>query len=382
MTSMRAHLTPLRTADDRVMGRWRDLSHAAADPNPFAHPCFAVPAAHTMSDGADAALLHVEAGGEMVFALPVVHTRRYRRLPIRTLAAWRHPYCFLAGPLTAAADPVEEWAAALRHLRRDSPADLLALELLPVNAPGLASLQAAAASEQLSVSTFDRHNRPIITRRPQADYFEGRMSSKRRKNLRRQRRHLDDLLGGKLERIDWGPQEVARPAAVELFLRLEASGWKGRAGTAISCNPEHEAFFRVLVEEFARDGQLQLWFLEAAGTPVAAQCNLISGDTVFHFKIAYDEALAHYSPGVLLELEMIEEFHADHRLQKIDSCAAPGSMYESLYPESRPLTGALVPLGGPARLAAPALGRALRWRDARAAAAKAAGGGAATGDQE
>ena len=379
---MRAHLTPLRDADDALMARWRELSQASADPNPFAHPHFAVSAAHAMSDGADAALLHVDAGRELLFALPVVRTRRYRRLPIRTLAAWRHPYCFLAGPLTLSPDPVEEWGAVLAHLRRDDPADLLALELLPVDAPGLASLQAAATSARLPVSTFDRHNRPVISRRPEPDYFEGRMSNKRRKNLRRQRRHLDDLLGGKLERVDWGPQDEARPAAIELFLRLEAAGWKGRAGTAISCNPEHEAFFRTLVEEFARDGQLQLWFLEAAGTPVAAQCNLISGDTVFHFKIAYDEGLAHYSPGVLLELEMLEEFHADERLQRIDSCAAPGSMYESLYPEKRELTGALVPLGGPARAAAPALGHALRWRQARAARAKAAGPPTSSGDGE
>ena len=378
---MRAHLVPLREADQHVIARWRDLAAASVDPNPFAHPGFALPAAKAMSDGADAALLYVEAGGEMLFALPVVRTRRYRRLPIRTLAAWRHPYCFLAGPLTTAADPVEAWATALAHLKRDDPADLLALELLPVDAPGLASLQAAADGERLSVSTFDTHRRPIISRRPQPDYFEGRMSNKRRKNLRRQRRHLDDLLGGKLERVDWGPRDEARNAAIELFLRLEAAGWKGRAGTAISCNPEHEAFFRVLVDEFARDGQLQLWFLEAAGTPVAAQCNLISGDTVFHFKIAYDEEVAHYSPGVLLELEMLEEFHADERLQRIDSCAAPGSMYESLYPETRQLTGALVPLGGPARAAAPALGHALRWREARAARAKEAAPSTATGDE-
>jgi CelD/BcsL family acetyltransferase involved in cellulose biosynthesis len=304
----------------------------------------------------------------MRLALPVVHLRRYRRLPLRTVATWRHPYCFLGSPLTVEADASEEWAAAVAHLRRTGVADLLALELLPVENSGLASLSRGAARHGVSVSTFDLHKRPVIDRRPEPTYFDGRMSSKRRKNLRRQRRHLDDLLGGKLERVDWGLQESARPAAIELFLRLEASGWKGRAGTAMSCHPSHEAFFRVLVEEFARDGQLQPWFLEAAGTPVAAQCNLISGDTVFHFKIAYDEALAYYSPGVLLELEMLEEFHLDERLQHIDSCAAAGSMYESLYPDSRHLTGALVPLSHKARLAAPALAAVLRRRQAAAAA--------------
>jgi CelD/BcsL family acetyltransferase involved in cellulose biosynthesis len=362
-------LVPLRDLPDETLDRWRDLAHDAAEPNPFVAPEFVLPAAFHLEEGAGAALLHVDDGDGMVFALPVVRRRRYRKLPLRTLSTWRHPYCYLGTPLTRGLDATAAWLAVLGHLRRSSAADLLALELFPDVGAGMASLTPAAAQEGRSVSCFDTHRRPIIHRRPQADYFQVSMSSKRRKNLRRQRRHLDDLLEGRLRRIDWGPEHVARPAAVELFLGLEKSGWKGQAGTAIACSPADTAFFRSVVDQFAVAGQLQLWFLEASGPPVAAQCNLIAGDTVFHFKIAYEESLARYSPGVLLELEMIEEFHEDPQLNHIDSCAAPGSMYESLYPDSRWLTAALVPLRPSARAAAPALASALRRRSAKPAAA-------------
>jgi CelD/BcsL family acetyltransferase involved in cellulose biosynthesis len=363
VSNLRAGLVALSDADDLLIGRWQELAAAAFDPNPFAHPDFALPAARTLPDGADAALLHVEDGAEMVLALPVVRRRRYRRLPVRTLATWRHPYCFLGSPLTSAADATESWDHALRHVRRAGDAELLALELLPAEIPGLASVEVAAAQRGIKVSTFERHARPMIHRRAEPTYFDASMSSKHRKNLRRQRRHLDALLEGKLERVDWGPQDLARPAAAELFLRLEEAGWKGRTGTAIACSAADAAFFRLMVERFGEKALLQLWFLEASGTPVAAQCNLISGDTVFHFKIAYDEDLAQYSPGVLLELEMIQEFHEDVRLNHIDSCAAPGSMYESLYPDSRALTGALVPLRQTGRMMAPMLAAALRRRE-------------------
>jgi len=363
VSNLRAGLVALFDADDLLIGRWQELAAAAFDPNPFAHPDFALPAARTLPDGADAALLHVEDGAEMVLALPVVRRRRYRRLPVRTLATWRHPYCFLGSPLTSAADATESWDHALRHVRRAGDAELLALELLPAEIPGLASVEVAAAQRGIKVSTFERHARPMIHRRAEPTYFDASMSSKHRKNLRRQRRHLDALLEGKLERVDWGPQDLARPAAAELFLRLEEAGWKGRTGTAIACSAADAAFFRLMVERFGEKALLQLWFLEASGTPVAAQCNLISGDTVFHFKIAYDEDLAQYSPGVLLELEMIQEFHEDVRLNHIDSCAAPGSMYESLYPDSRALTGALVPLRQTGRMMAPMLAAALRRRE-------------------
>jgi CelD/BcsL family acetyltransferase involved in cellulose biosynthesis len=294
------------------------------------------------------------------------------------VATWRHPYCFLGSPLTSAADATESWLRALRHLRHLGHFDLLALDLLPAELPGLAAVEVAAARQGITVSTFDRHARPMIHRRAEPTYFEMSMSGKRRKNLRRQRRHLDDLLMGDLHRVDWGPNDLARPVAAELFLRLEYSGWKGRAGTAMACSPSDAAFFRLLVDRFGREGLLQLWFLEASGTPVAGQCNLISGDTVFHFKIAYDEDLARFSPGVLLELEMIAEFHEDPRLNHIDSCAAPGSMYESLYPDSRALLGALVPLRAPARMMAPILASALRRRSRK----EAAGAPSSDGEEE
>ncbi|MDQ1695881.1 MAG: hypothetical protein QOJ03_1234 [Frankiaceae bacterium] len=364
---MRIGVTRLRDADDRLVARWRQLALTAAEPNAFSHPDFTLPAALALKDGEDAALLHASAGDELVFALPVVRRGRYRRVPMTTIATWQHPYCYLGTPLVTNVDAREAWTAVLHHLRHEVDCDLLALELLPLEAPGLGSLEPAAHDERLTVTTYGRHARPIIERRPEPDYFDISMSSKHRKNLRRQRRHLDEHLQGTLQRFDWAQEERAINMSVELFLTLEREGWKGAAGTAMGCHPDDTAFFRVMVERFAKAGQLQMWFLEAAGTPVAAQCNLLAGDTVFHFKIAYDEDYATYSPGVLLELEMVEEFHHDARLQRIDSCAAPGSMYEMLYPNSRMLTTALVPLHGAARVAAPALAATLRRRERRAA---------------
>ena len=369
-TGTRVGLSPLRQAEDRLVERWRALADRAADPNPFASPDFALPAALTLPDGADAALLHVERDGEMVLAHPVVRRRRYRRLPVTTLMTWRHEYSFLGSPLAAQGDATQDWEAVLAHVRRNSSVDLLALELLPTDGPGLASLQQAAAAHRLGVSTFDQHERPVIVRRNEPDYLYQGMSGKRRKNLRRQRRHLGEHLGGPLQRVDRARQPADVREAVEEFLRLEAAGWKGRAGTAMACIPEHAAFLRVLAESFARAGRLQLWFLEAGGKTVAGQCNLIAGDTVFHFKVAYEETFATYSPGVLLELDMVEEFHHDLGLNRIDSCAAPGSMYESLYPDCRTLTSALLALHGPAKALAPTLAAALRVRTARPASVR------------
>src|SRR3712207_7988263 len=47
------------------------------------------------------------------------------------------------------------------------------------------------------------------------------------------------------------------------------------------------------------------------GHVAAARLNLRAGDELFCFKIAHDETLRKFSPGMQVELAMIEHFHAD-----------------------------------------------------------------------
>ena len=50
--------------------------------------------------------------------------------------------------------------------------------------------------------------------------------------------------------------------------------------------------------QFRAAGRLQLLALTAGERTAALKCNLLAGDEVFCFKIAYDEAYARFSPGV------------------------------------------------------------------------------------
>jgi CelD/BcsL family acetyltransferase involved in cellulose biosynthesis len=71
---------------------------------------------------------------------------------------------------------------------------------------------------------------------------------------------------------------------------------------------------------------------------------VLGGDTVFHFKIAYDEELARFSPGMQLEVEMVEQFHRDARLRRIDSCVDPDNHVSAqLYPDREVLATMTVP---------------------------------------
>src|SRR3569623_1998444 len=97
------------------------------------------------------------------------------------------------------------------------------------------------------------------------------MSSGRRKELRRQRRRLEELAPVAFTQAT-GPDEVT--AALQDFLMLEAGGWKGKAGSAIVDNPSIETFVRTAVAGLAADRHARVDRMLLDGRAVTATVTL------------------------------------------------------------------------------------------------------------
>ena len=117
------------------------------------------------------------------------------------------------------------------------------------------------------------------------------------------------------------PAEMA--TAVETFLTLEASGWKGQRGTALSQDDGDAAFVRRATSALAETGQCEIVTVRAGEAPVAAAIVLRHQDRAFYFKLGVDERFAKFSPGVQLTLELTRYLCADPAIRLVDSTAAP-----------------------------------------------------------
>ncbi len=188
----------------------------------------------------------------------------------------------------AGADLQGAMACAL-DIAAGSGARWLVLERTPADGPVRGALDAAVAAPGATPVAILGHRRPVLHRRPAPDYLDGRLSTQRRKNLRRQRRRLEEELGPVRAR-DLGATD--HEGALERLLALEAAGWKGRGGTALASNSAHASFFREATGAAARRGAAQVWVLEAGDTTVAALCAVVDGRGAFHLKTAYDERYA------------------------------------------------------------------------------------------
>jgi CelD/BcsL family acetyltransferase involved in cellulose biosynthesis len=314
--SLKAERRPLAALAD-IVEPWRALCERAAEPNVFYDPAFALAAAPVFGRDVEAILVW-DAADRLIGFFPFsVAARRYGiRLPL--ILGWTHHFAPLGTPLVDRDFRDEAITAFFAHITRDKALPkLLLLPLLNERGPVAAALPAAS----IRCAAFDRHQRALLAPTgDRASYLENAISAKRRKELRRQRHRLADG-GSVVFSVARDPNEIA--AALDDFLALEAGGWKGRAGTAITQDPDIRRFVETAVTALANRGSAQIAQLMRGTQPIASAITLSSGRGAWGWKIAYDESFAAASPGVQLYFDLTTTLLADPAISFVDSCATP-----------------------------------------------------------
>ena len=160
----------------------------------------------------------------------------------------------------------------------------------------------------------------LDARRDAEELLQEALGTKKLKELRRQRNRLAEH-GAVSFDVARTPKEIA--AAVEIFLDLEASGWKAKRGTALKQDEGDAAFVRNATSALAETGQCEIVSLRAGDTPVAAAIVLRHQHRAFYFKLGVDERFARLSPGVQLTLDLTRYLCADPDIASVDSTASP-----------------------------------------------------------
>jgi CelD/BcsL family acetyltransferase involved in cellulose biosynthesis len=351
---------PLGLLTPTDIDAWRDLAGRSAEANPFFEPELVLPAAKHLGGGGVGLLIAGDSGG-WIACLPV----RSGRLGgvVKSLGSWRHPYCFLGTPLVDPNRLEEGIGGLIEHALRREKRPVLAFDRIG-DGPALQALRDLAAERGLDVAYEHPLTRAALERRPEGGYLEERRSHHRRE-IKRLGRRLEDSLGAPLTVVDRAGSEEA----VESFLGLEASGWKGQANTALASIGAHADFFRSVCSGFTDQGRLQLLSLEADGRRVAMKCNLAGGQGLFCFKIGHEAELRRFSPGVQLERANVEIFHEQREERFMDSCADPDNdMINRLWPDRLTVTNVVLARRGAHSLVCRggiSAVRALRTRDRR-----------------
>ena len=323
---------PLDELEPRHIGAWRELAERAAEPNPFFEPECLLPAARLFGMSHVGLIVVEDVHHDWLACVPVSSRLQLRHGRVPVLSVWRHLYASLGTPLVARSTVELATEKLIQQAFRASHLGVVALPWLGDDGPVAAGLLAALEASGGRPALHRSFERAVMRRSTLADGLEPLLGRGHRRDLSRLGRRLAERLGAPLELRD----ESDRAGAVEGFLAVEASGWKGENGTAFARLDGHDEFFRELCAGFRAAGRLQLLTLGSAERTVSYKCNLLAGDAVFCFKIAFDESFARYRPGLQLELRMLELFRDQMSQTWMDSCAAADSpLFEHLWPERR-----------------------------------------------
>jgi CelD/BcsL family acetyltransferase involved in cellulose biosynthesis len=312
---------PLARLTDIVDPWWR-LAERAAEPNVFYTPGFALAAAPALGRDVEAILVW-SAERQLLGLLAFRRSSRRYGMKLPLLVGWMHPFAPLGAPLVDRDATAEVVAALIEHIAGDAALPkLMLLPLLPATGPVAQALRAASEKLGGAHTAFGKHRRAALdlaTGRPRP--LDEVIGTKRMGESRRLRRRLGEV--GRVEfAIARAPGEVGQ--ALQRFLVLESQGWKGAAGTALVQSDAHRAFAEAALDAIAGRGEAMVAELSLDGREIASVILLRSADRAWSWKIAYDEGMARFSPGLQAMTDLTAALLADDTIRFADSCAIPG----------------------------------------------------------
>jgi len=327
---------------------WDALAQWASEPNPFFESWYLLPALRAMAPYGQAQILRFDIGGDLGGIMPVASPLRYYGRPIPHLASWLHPNCFIGAPLVARGLERPFWRALLAWADAQGGLGLfLHLSALPLTGELADALRAVLAEQERPAALVARENHVMLRSDLAPDaYYAAGTSSKKRKEYRRQARRLAEL--GEVAVVrQRGWKDLER--WIEDFLTLEASGWKGEAGSAMACARTTDDLWRESLIGAAARGRLDRLALTLDGRPIAMLATFLAPPAAFMFKTAFDESLSAFSPGVLLQRANLAMLDA-RDITWVDSCANESHpMIPHLWRERRPVGRVSIAIGGPLR---------------------------------
>jgi len=342
----RDRLAPL---GDIAASQWRRLAERAVEPhgyylpdwelavNAFARGRTGVSALGAWADAPTAP----NGTTSLIGLVPVISLWRACRIPLPALVS-ADPYGTLSTPLIDR-DMANDAVAGLMLEARKAGAHALILRDVPLDGAAIKAFTELLQKDGMRPLVLQSHVRACLDATRDADeLLRNALGPKKLKELRRQRHRLAEHGAVRFD-VARTPTDVA--SAVEIFLHLEASGWKAKRGTALMQDEGDASFVRRAAKALAEIGQCEIVTLRAGDTAVAAAIVLRHLDRAFYFKLGVDERFAKLSPGVQLTLDLTRHLCADPAMAMADSTAgADHPMINPIWRGRLAIGDVLIPL--------------------------------------
>jgi CelD/BcsL family acetyltransferase involved in cellulose biosynthesis len=299
----------------RLEEEWNDAVDRAGIGHPFLRHEWISTWWEAFGAGAKLHILIVRRDGRITAIAPFMReTASMYGLPVRRIRFIQNDHTPRTDILVVS-EPEESYRAVWTALRGDADRwDVLQLSQLEHGSPTLRTLTGLATADGCATGVWKSGASPYLPLTGTWEDYLSALSAKFRSNLRNRMTRLARLGEPALELLTDG---ATIQAACGDVWRLEPSGWKRAAGTAITSDNAVHRFYTALVDRGSAAGWLRLLFLSVGGRRIATSYGACFRDRLFLFKTGYDPQYAACSPFKLLTYLAIREAYAQ-RLTEVD----------------------------------------------------------------
>lgn len=288
-----------------IVAGWRKLAANGVCAEPFFQPEWFQAFHGSLAPESNPFLVAIHKGSDLIGLLPLMRSRTiFGRLPARSLRSLSNVHSCRFDLLHDGSSTEEVAKATWSCLRDNADWDVIEARDVPTKG-NFEALMNHARADGFATAVWPTRKMPYLplsldgkdpfTNCPER--FKGsrnRLKGKEKK-LRQE--------GG----LEFTLTKEASPELIEKFFELEASGWKGQNGSAISLSAALVSFYTTIAKMAAEQGTLRLYCLNLCGEPIAMHFGLQMNGIYYIPKVAYDERYKKFSPGLLLAKYVIED---------------------------------------------------------------------------
>ncbi|MGB7686424.1 MAG: GNAT family N-acetyltransferase [Solirubrobacterales bacterium] len=272
-----------------LAGEWKAL--LPADHFPFDLHCWYLAWWRAFGGDDELAVCTVRRDGELVAAFPL----RRADGQLKPLANTHSP---LYRPLARDEEAMRAVVAAAMKEGGD-----LALTGLPARDSSVAQLRDGARAASKRLLAEPAYASPLVDTSGDLDAWRTQSKPRWGAPLERFRRKMGRDHEAEME-IVVAPRDLE--AELADGFRVEASGWKGKAGTAIVSAPETETFYTDVARAFEARDELRFSRIVLDGQTAAFDLTLLHGGRLYLLKTGFDERFRRLAPGLVMRLSVIE----------------------------------------------------------------------------
>lgn len=322
---------------------WDALSRETVTENPAYSRQYVLAGLETIDAGANVRAVAISDDNERLVGFFPFRRRILPPFPWPVAVGAQNIYQFAGVPLASDKCADSVIGAWLDRLAAGTPSRFWALSNIDLDSGFLRSVRAQMAARGLGLRVIAPYRRPSLTGKAgsSAAHSAQIIKKSRVKDIERNLRRLRGIGAVDFERAG-EPEQVKR--RIEQFLALEQSGWKGQNGTAFLSKDRHTTFARMAFG--GRDGDNGPTVVDSLlldDTPIAMSVNMSNGATLFTLKCAYDENYRKFSPGLVLEYLVVEEFFKSGAFAEMDaSTTMDGHIIQEFWDSDKPMACVII----------------------------------------